>query len=772
MKTTVNMKKAVLLLVSVIFIMGMAACTSKQSEKTDDSQDESAINKNTADQDTIGSEDAEGSESDMQYAYSSVIVNFAQDSGAGIPPGSDVVAHDIAGRGEQVYVLLEVREWGEEPEDSTQKAQYTSYYQVFSCLADGSGRAVSEKICLPKSGGYVNDLHLSGDGCVAALFYSDTDESVSLLFWDVFEDVHWEKQVAAGGYLFFREDGFVLLARKGEGREIYLYDAQGELTDRVEADGEIFGSFQHCFTAPDNRFLVIATDQEGAAYAQWYDLGTGGQERRTLPDCFSRYQVFAGNAADILLCDRAGVYQLEADRNVLTELLSYVDADLDIDGFQEVQQIDGRRLAGIFNDGSGPRLGLFTRSEVPKESQKQTVVLGIVSELSAGLRRQIISFNQRNSQYRITVRQYVTYDEELSALAQLNTDILSGNMPDILLIDSQMPLQSYIAKGLLADVGKLLEEDGELDSAQFMENVLDAFRVNETLYYAVPAFCVDTLVAKQSKVGDRRGWNQEEFAAVQAELSEGTEMVSETSRYAYLEDYMRVCGREYVDTDQGKCNFQSEAFVAALQFARALPEYAERADYEENTYDSRYIEDRALLQPVTIRYIPALAQQIYGCIGEDIAYVGYPSENREGSCIRICGMGFALSEKSGGLDGAWEFVRYFLTEDFQRDRLYEIIGGGLSTRRDIFDEQAQRAATQEGYCFINDEYFPVPPMTQEQIDRAIEFIEGLHNPAFEDEVIMGILYEEAESFFQGQKTAEAVAELVQNRVQLYLSEGR
>ena len=66
---------------------------------------------------------------------------------------------------------------------------------------------------------------------------------------------------------------------------------------------------------------------------------------------------------------------------------------------------------------------------------------------------------------------------------------------------------------------------------------------------------------------------------------------------------------------------------------------------------------------------------------------------------------------------------------------------------------------------------PVPPMTQEQIDRAVNFIKGLHNMAFEDKVIMNIIYEEAESFFRGQKTAEDAAGMIQNRVQLYLDEG-
>jgi ABC-type glycerol-3-phosphate transport system substrate-binding protein len=193
----------------------------------------------------------------------------------------------------------------------------------------------------------------------------------------------------------------------------------------------------------------------------------------------------------------------------------------------------------------------------------------------------------------------------------------------------------------------------------------------------------------------------------------------------------------------------------------------EKSQYEENSFDSRYIEDRALLQPVTICKISNLTQQINGSIGEEIAYVGYPCENREGSCIKICGNGFVLSSKSDKLDGAWQFVRYYLTEDYQRNEMFD---KGMPTRKDIFYEKAQSAAEYEGYCFINEEFVPLPPLTQEQIDAAVSFIEGLHNTAFEDEVIMKIIFEEAESFFNGNRTVEDVAKVIQNRVQLYLNE--
>lgn len=82
----------------------------------------------------------------------------------------------------------------------------------------------------------------------------------------------------------------------------------------------------------------------------------------------------------------------------------------------------------------------------------------------------------------------------------------------------------------------------------------------------------------------------------------------------------------------------------------------------------------------------------------------------------------------------------------------------------------QDAAEFEGYCFINDEYRKLPVLTSEQLDRAVDFIEGVHHFAFEDRTIMNIIYEEAESYFQRQKNADSVTDVIQNRAGLYLQE--
>ena len=182
------MKKFALCILAAILVLGMEACSQKQDKEENGGQE------NNVQQGTSVSGAA------VLYDYSSSIVNFSK-------YGGDVVVHDIEGQGEQLYALIEVREWGEEPEDSDQKQECTSHYYVFFCMADGSEKTISEEIDLTKNDDwYINELHLSDDGCVAALRYSYMDDAVSLLFRDAFRNVQWEKQIAAGGYLFIKEE--------------------------------------------------------------------------------------------------------------------------------------------------------------------------------------------------------------------------------------------------------------------------------------------------------------------------------------------------------------------------------------------------------------------------------------------------------------------------------------------------------------------------------------------------------------------------------------
>lgn len=88
--------------------------------------------------------------------------------------------------------------------------------------------------------------------------------------------------------------------------------------------------------------------------------------------------------------------------------------------------------------------------------EKKKIVIGVYF-LSREISNQISTFARENEDYEVVVKEYMNYSEdELSddkdLYYQLNLDIISGNIPDIMIFNSDMPIEHYISKGILSDL--------------------------------------------------------------------------------------------------------------------------------------------------------------------------------------------------------------------------------------------------------------------------------------------------------------------------------
>ena len=88
-----------------------------------------------------------------------------------------------------------------------------------------------------------------------------------------------------------------------------------------------------------------------------------------------------------------------------------------------------------------------------------------------------------------------------------------------------------------------------------------------------------------------------------------------------------------------------------------------------------------------------------------------------------------------------------------------------------FDENGEKV-TYEDTMYINNEEVKLPNLTQEQVDDYISFVESVNKPNYYNEAIQNIISEEAAAFYEGQKSAEDVANIIQSRVQIYVNENR
>ena len=158
--------------------------------------------------------------------------------------------------------------------------------------------------------------------------------------------------------------------------------------------------------------------------------------------------------------------------------------------------------------------------------------------------------------------------------------------------------------------------------------------------------------------------------------------------------------------------------------------------------------------------------------------IGFPSSDGEGSAI-MPGLQLAMSAKSAKKEGVWEFLRSFLTDEYQKD----IYGFPLSIKR---LEEMKKEATQKPYYldedgnkveydetwYVGDVEINIDPMTEQEAEEFVEELYTFSQPYKTDEALFDIIQEEAAAYFTGQKSAQDVASIIQSRAQLYVNENR
>jgi len=75
-----------------------------------------------------------------------------------------------------------------------------------------------------------------------------------------------------------------------------------------------------------------------------------------------------------------------------------------------------------------------------------------------------------------------------------------------------------------------------------------------------------------------------------------------------------------------------------------------------------------------------------------------------------------------------------------------------------------------GYGIGNDFNVEIYAMKQPEYDAFMKLYNNIKTVYSYDQSVMSIILEECEPFFAGQKTAEEVASIIQNRLSLYIAE--
>ncbi len=557
-------------------------------------------------------------------------------------------------------------------------------------------------------------------------------------------------------------------------------DPQGKPSAPRLLSDKIFRAFTDSISVvhqSDGNLLLVCRDQDDwkEHYLISYAPSTDalGEACRMPSSCgWDEYGSIAADlGSGILYSNRTGVFTFVPGDTENVERMNFINSDFNITGFDALICLDDSSFAGLFYEGYGSEasIGIFTY--VPPADVPDRAVLTLAGAcINDDIIQRVVEFNRSNSQYCIVVRNMDEYDsdEELAAgITDLSESILSGNMPDILVTDS-LPMETFAARGLLADIGALLDADENLSQTEFLQNVFDAYSMDGKLHYVIPSFEACTMIGSLSTVGEGTSWTFAESVGLLETLPRGTNLIPQASRSSFLQAMMEYCGNGFLDAAEGKYGFSSQSFCDMMEYAKSLPGDADAGSLGEDywrSFEAQYLEGRTILAHMRISSFDGSNYYVNGIFGEEASYIGFPAENGIGAYIRAK-ESYAISARSACLEGAWEFLRYYLTDDYQSG-----LETGLPVQKKYFLESS-RQALQDTTCCINGEFITLEPMSEIQLKKLVDFILSVEHRSFDNREIQDIVYEETDNFFKGDKTVQETAEIIRNRVQLYLDTNR
>lgn len=379
----------------------------------------------------------------------------------------------------------------------------------------------------------------------------------------------------------------------------------------------------------------------------------------------------------------------------------------------------------------------------------------------------ISDFNKRNTEYEIQLAEYNegSYSDRIT---QLNLDITSGNIPDILVVEESMPVKSYIDKGLFADIYGFIDNDPDIKREDFLDSVFKAYERDGKLYEVVPEFSIGTVEGKTSLVGEKQGRTAEEFIALAEKYPDKKMMNGFTTKSGALDLLLRYSFARFADPSTGECSFNSEDFIKLLEFCNKFP-----LEEDENYFkNENWFSDEAadLLNGNTlfsatyvINNFRAIRRLEHTTFGEPITLMGYPEAGGNGSVIVPVAQ-YAVFDASPNKEGAWEFLKYFYSEEYQN----AIVSSGYN-----FPVRLSSLALAAENAKKENNEIDYGANTDEDNQRIFDLLNSAAGGVIENDIIIfNIIEEETMTYFSGKKSAKEAAEVIQNRVQNYIDENR
>lgn len=383
------------------------------------------------------------------------------------------------------------------------------------------------------------------------------------------------------------------------------------------------------------------------------------------------------------------------------------------------------------------------------------------------------------------------------ALKNLNTRIMAGEGPDLLMLDG-LPMDSYMEKGLLVDLSSMLEDFTGKES--LFENLFQALKKNGNIY-AVPGE-----VSLPVMLG------REKYVSGMENLTSIAEAVEQMRKDNPEKDILGICSEKGImkvfsvisepswKTDKGEINRDMIGeFLTQIKriydaqmdgiSEKSVKRYQSKSDYYVREYGEDWLYDLGFYGHMTLDYVGEYVQFMVGETSYPYGYYDITSAARtkgfEDTLLKpgvgqscqifipqtILGISAASSQK----ELAEDFLKMFLGKEVQ----YAL--GGFPVNRAAFDELfipeeehlgpnnqygAMAMIDEDGVEVQMDVFFP----EEDEIERLKEWMALADTPYIPDLVLEKTVFGEGTEFIQGNQSLEEALDAIWKQLEIYMSE--
>lgn len=547
-----------------------------------------------------------------------------------------------------------------------------------------------------------------------------------------------------------------------ENDKITKLDSTGKSLYTVKVEGDR-GKVRRICELADGRLAVLVSKPNGLVDYGLILLDDKGEITTVeLSEQFPGQSCYIGTSEEgLLFMTGEQLYRVSLPDGKLEPMFSFVKTAYSAGGTQELVtfRMRGDGKLDVLRAGlQGGRVCETLSLEEKNENRQDVVLRGLYVKNNKVLKELALRFNSSNDSYRVVIEGPEEGDDLDDYIARTGVELATGKGPDILM-GSRLPESpaGLIEKGILADLAPLMEQSG-IKEEDYFPMAFSTWRTGDSIYAIRNSGDCEERLMSSAVLGGADYSDIEAVADALLAYPENATYDGRSSANKILRDMLE--GSEtlwgMVDWEKGTCDFSGELFRKLLEVAKRY-QYDERYKYPSVCSNRLFMSVYNMYDSPTLAQVEAQGKVAVGRFFDDGAHPTSLTDNL-----------FAINANAANKEGAWEFLRFLLSEEAQGSMMaeFDIMTVKKSAYWAAVEAEILNGPTDKSIQIM----FRDSPLTREKAEEIAGLMEDTCALPYKTEVILGIVLEEAQGYFDGGREISQVVDKINNRVGLYLKE--